>query len=320
MMQCSNCGAAVVVGDKFCEECGASLTSLACEKCGAGIKAIDPEGYCSQCGFRQVPVEREHLEVIINSHLAGVSDRGLRHRRNEDFLALQLVSGTQAYILVVCDGVSSSDQPDLAAQTAALNACQSAATALKGNNPESATKLAFTTALASVCNIPYKSSANLDPPSTTIVTAIVQEGTATIGWLGDSRAYWISANSSQQLTRDDSWLTEVVAEGKITAAEASQSPHAHAITRWLGADAMEDAIPSIVNFTIPGSGYLLLCTDGLWNYAPEATQLANLVQQSSGKDAMPTAGYAYAISHSLVEFARNCGGHDNITVAVLSIL
>lgn len=313
MMECSNCGAAVVAGDKFCEECGASLTSLACEKCGAGIEAIDAEGYCSQCGFRQVSLEGERLEITINSHLAGVSDRGLRHRRNEDYLALQLVYGTQAYILVVCDGVSSSDQPDLAAQTAASSACQSLATAYSGNNPESAIKSAFAAAFVSVCNIPYKASVNLDPPSTTIVTAIVQEGIATIGWLGDSRAYWISANGSQQLTTDDSWLSEVVAGGKITAAEASQSPHAHAITRWLGADAVEDAIPSIVNFTIPGSGYLLLCTDGLWNYAPEVLQLANLVQQSSGKDAI-------ALSRSLVEFARNCGGHDNITVAVLSVL
>lgn len=319
-MQCPNCGAAVLVGDKFCEECGTPLTASkpptvtqGCEKCGAGIEAIDAEGYCTNCGFRQVAPERDRLEVVIDLNLAGVSDRGLRHHRNEDYLALQQVNNSQVNILVVCDGVSNSEDPDIAARTAAESACTTLATVCQqGEKPESAIKSAFASAVASVCKIPYKKSINSDTPSTTMVAAVVQNHIATIGWLGDSRAYWISANACQQLTQDDSWLTDVVAAGKMTEAEAKQSPDAHAITRWLGADVVEDAIPSIVNFTIPGSGYLLLCTDGLWNYAPQPGQLANLVQQSSGTDAI-------SISRSLVEFARQSGGHDNITVTVLAL-
>lgn len=251
IMQCSNCGASVLVDDKFCEECGVCLTvnqlptnNNGCEKCGAPLEEIDGDGYCTRCGFRRVVLERDYIEVTIDLHMAGVSPRGLRHQRNEDFLALQQLNSNQAYILVVCDGVSSSAQPDLAAQTAAETACQSIASSFTESSPESAIKSAFTAALASVCQIPNQSTANLDPPSTTIVAAIVQNGIATIGWLGDSRAYWVGANSCQQLTRDDSWLSEVVEAGKITAAEAIRSPNAHAITRWLGADAVEDAIPS----------------------------------------------------------------------------
>jgi serine/threonine protein phosphatase PrpC len=319
-MQCLKCGAAVLAGDKFCEECGTPLTASkpptsnhSCEKCGAGAEAIDAEGYCSNCGFRQVALERDRLEVVINLNLAGVSDRGLKHHRNEDFLALQQVNGSQVNILVVCDGVSNSEEPDIAARTAAESACTTLATVCQqGEKPESAIKSAFASALAAICKIPYKRSINSDPPSTTIVAAVVHNHTATIGWLGDSRAYWISANGSQQLTQDDSWLTEVVAAGKMTEAEARQSSDAHAITRWLGADVVEDAIPSIVNFIIPGSGYLLLCTDGLWNYTSEPGKLANLVQKSSSTDAI-------SISRSLVEFARQSGGHDNITVAVLAV-
>jgi len=320
-MECPNCGASVLAGDdKFCEECGTPLTTIKpltssndCEKCGAGIEAIDDEGFCNHCGFRRELRQRDRLEVTIDSHLAGISDRGLRHNRNEDFLTLKQLNGSQVNILVVCDGVSSSDQPDVAARTAAESACLALATAWeKGENSESAMKSAFATAIKSVCNIPHVIGVNSAAPSTTIVAAFVQDRTATIGWLGDSRAYWISANDSQQLTKDDSWLSEVVAAGEMTEAEAKQSPHAHAITRWLGADAIDNADPSIVNFTIPGSGYLLLCSDGLWNYAPEASQLANIIQQTSNADAI-------AISRSLVEFARNCGGHDNITVTVFCL-
>ena len=314
-MQCISCGASILADDKFCEECGTPLTASKppttinkCKKCGAGI---DAEGYCCQCGFRQEPRMQDYLEVIINSQLAGVSDRGLKHSRNEDFLALQQLNGTQPNIFVVCDGVSSSEKPDLAAKIAAESTCLALANAWQtGNNPDSAIKSAFVTALANICNITYGNSVNLEPPSTTIVAAIVQEGIATIGWLGDSRAYWISADNSQQLTQDDSWLTEVVAAGKMSEAEARQSPKSHAITRWLGADAVEDTVPSIVKFTIPGSGYLILCSDGLWNYTLDAAHLANLVQRSPEKDAI-------GISRTLVEFARDCGGHDNITVAVL---
>jgi len=309
MMQCPKCGISVLESDQFCEECGTSLTAVGCEKCGAKPEAIDDEGFCSVCGFRKEVQER--LEIIIDSHLAGVSDRGLRHHRNEDYLALETVNNT--HILIVCDGVSSSSNPHIAAQTATESACTALIIAIKQKeNPESAIKTAVAAALSSLCNIPYTTSINSEPPSTTIVAAIVQQNTATIGWLGDSRAYWISGNNSQQLTKDHSWLSEIVAAGEMTEAEARQSPQANAITRWLGADAIDDAIPSILNFTIPSSGYLLLCSDGLWNYAEQPQQLANLIQQTSNKDAI-------AISQSLVEFARQSGGHDNITIALLSL-
>jgi PPM family protein phosphatase len=309
-MECLNCGTVVLVNDQFCEECGKSLTAIGCEKCGAEPEAIDDEGFCSVCGFRKEVQER--LEITIDSHLAGVSDRGLRHHRNEDYLALQTVNNN-THILVVCDGVSSSSNPHLAAQAACGSACTALITAIKQKeNPESGIKSAVAAALSSLCNIAYTKSIYSEPPSTTLVAAVVQQNTATIGWLGDSRAYWISANGSRQLTKDDSWLSEVVTTGKMTEAEARISPQANAITRWLGADVLDDGVPSIINFTIPGPGYLLLCSDGLWNYAPQPRQLAKLIQQTSNTDAI-------TISHSLVEFARHCGGHDNITVALLCI-
>lgn len=311
-MQCSKCGESLLIDAKFCESCGTPTTSEpGCQKCGVGITEIDADGYCLQCGYRQVSPERDRLEVLLNSYLAGVSDRGLRHRRNEDFLALSL-GDTQ--IIVVCDGVSSSDQPEIASRTAATSACEYLTQYLTTDpiveNPHVLTKSAIVHALKSVCDIPIREGVDSDAPSTTIVTAIVRNGIATIGWLGDSRAYWIAEENSQQLTQDHSWLTEVVEAGEMSQAEAEKSPHAHAITRWLGADVkVEEVFPSIIDFTIPSSGYILLCTDGLWNYAPEAEALAALVKTSPQKDAI-------AVSRLLVDFARNCGGHDNITVGI----
>ncbi len=306
-MNCFKCGFVLTESDRFCEECGTAILKEACYECGAGVKDIDEDGYCLNCGFRRELKQRDHFEVSLDLSLAGVSDRGIKHHRNEDYLALATVNDSQ--ILVVCDGISSSTQPDVASQVAATSACEALTTAIQqGKNPEFATKTAFTTAGQSVCNIPTTVSINNEPPSTTIVTAIVQNRTATIGWLGDSRAYWLADTGSRQLTTDDSWLTEVVSAG-MTEEMAKLSPKCHSITRWLGADANDDAAPGMVNFTIPGSGYLLLCSDGLWNYAAEADKLAKI---------SPLSGEALIICRQLVEFARNSGGHDNISVAVLS--
>jgi len=321
-MQCPKCGATVLTGDRFCEECGAPLTTDAipnpqtgCVRCGATAEAIDPEGFCTECGFRAEARVNDHIEVIIQPYLAGVSDRGLRHYRNEDFLTCAQVLGKNTYVLVVCDGVSSSQSPDKASQSAAQSACQVLTTTLENGqiaSPVATMKTAVAAALRSVCAIPYTKSGEEDPPSTTLVAALVQDQMVTIGWLGDSRAYWISPNGSRQLTQDDSWLNDIVSSGQMTAAEARTSDKAHAITRWLGEDAIADAEPSIVNFPIPGSGHLLLCTDGLWNYAPDPGQIADLVHQGSDTNAI-------SISRRLVEFARNSGGHDNITVALLCL-
>ncbi len=311
-MQCLKCGTTVQVGDRFCEECGTSLIakSTGCEKCGAPTEAIDTDGFCSHCGFRQDNRQNERLEIILSPNLAGVSDRGFRHHRNEDYVACARVAHRNAYVLVVCDGVSSSESPELAAKAAAESACRALAAAVEMPNIVSHDTMntAITEAMSSVCAIPYTRITGVDPPSTTIVAALVVERTATIGWLGDSRAYWISPNGSRQLTRDDSWLQEAVSSGEMSEAEAIKSPQAHAITRWLGVDAI-NVEPSIVNFHLPGFGYLLLCTDGLWNYTTNHTQIDTLVKS----DADPAT-----IARSLVEFALQSGGHDNITVAVLS--
>jgi PPM family protein phosphatase len=316
-MQCPNCNVSILPDDRFCESCGVPMITAssvtACAKCNSSD--IDTEGYCVQCGFRNILVSDarldDRLEFVMSPRLAGVSDPGLKHDRNEDYLALQTISQDN-HILVVCDGVSSSQTPEMASRAAADVTCQSLVKALQaGENPELAMKAAIAAALVAVCAIPYQQQEETDPPSTTIVAAVVQKASITIGWLGDSRAYWMTDDTIQQLTQDDSWLNQMVTSGQLSEIEARQSPHAHAINRWLGADAKDDEAASIATFTIAGSGYLLLCSDGLWNYTPAPDHLAELVQRYSAPEAI-------VLSRRLVDYARSQGGRDNITVAVLS--
>lgn len=89
-----------------------------CVACRAG--RVDTDGYCEHCGHAQ-PRERDHLEEELGS-VAAVSDRGLRHHRNEDSFAVAataLPDGSAATVAIVCDGVSSASRPDEASAAAA---------------------------------------------------------------------------------------------------------------------------------------------------------------------------------------------------------
>ncbi len=139
-------------------------------------------------------------------------------------------------------------------------------------------------------------------------------GTVTLCWLGDSRAYWLGDGpgpAAKRLTTDDSLAGEMVAAGLLSEEDALALPQAHVVTRWVGADA-EDAAPHVATFEPPGPGVLLLCSDGLWNYRPEAAALAELALPRARTDPLGAA-------QALVTFAIDAGGVDNVT-AVLAPL
>jgi serine/threonine protein phosphatase PrpC len=239
------------------------------------------------------------VETELSADFAAASNRGLRHHRNEDRVEIKDFGDRQ--VLVVCDGVSSS----IDAQNAAAEAV---ATLVQKLSDGAELTDALKQAARAVAQLATESSEA--SPSTTVVAAVVAGRTVRIAWLGDSRAYWISPEGSRQLTTDHSWLNDVVSSGELSYAEAAESPSAHAITRWLGADADPDTEPGVTEFEVPGAGLLLLCTDGLWNYAHETDDIAALVL------AKPSAS-ALEIARDLVSFANEKGGQDNITVALL---
>ena len=100
----------------------------------------------------------------------------------------------------------------------------------------------------------------------------------------------------------------MVSLGLLPEEEALESPQAHVVTRWVGADPAE-ARPHVTRFEPPGTGVVLLCSDGLWNYQPEAAGLAGLAMPAAQADPLGSA-------RALVQFAIDAGGRDNLTVAL----
>ncbi|MGH8932777.1 MAG: hypothetical protein ACRDZO_19695 [Egibacteraceae bacterium] len=148
---CLVCGEALRPEDRYCEACGAEGTldpptaptgGATCVRCGPST--LSAQGYCDTCGWLQ-PGPRDHVEIDLGV-AAGVSDRGRRHYRNEDALALRVLDGDHGermpvLIAVVCDGVSSAERPDDASEAAArAGADVLVAALLDGMDPESATR------------------------------------------------------------------------------------------------------------------------------------------------------------------------------------
>jgi serine/threonine protein phosphatase PrpC len=322
---CASCADERAAGASFCEACGrpvkaasgtvpepsATAPASTCPAC-ATVGAVAADGYCTNCGILAAR-PRDHLELTVGGAVA-VTDRGRRHHRNED--AVWLAARGAEVDVVVCDGVSSSFDPDVASAAATETAGRLLAKA--GSDPAeiAAAIMAAGADVAALAGVgdPRRASSN---PACTIVSACVRGSVINFGWVGDSRAYWVPADGpAVQLTEDDSWAAAAV-RGGMDPQEASSHRKAHAITAWLGADA-GDVEPRTGQFIPAGTGHLLLCSDGLWNYLTDHGRLADTVRThlaAGTADPQPLL----AAARSLTAFANEAGGSDNITVALTPV-
>jgi serine/threonine protein phosphatase PrpC len=310
------------VVDPRTADLGASVTPPAgtklCVACRSGH--VDSDGYCENCGHAQ-PRERDHMEQELGA-VAAVSDRGLRHHRNEDAFAISstaLPDGSPAVVAIVCDGVSSATRPDEASLAASRAANEALLAALPlGTHPQQAMHeaiLAAAEAVNALAEAPpahEEHAPHQNAPACTLVGAVVTPTLLIVGWVGDSRAYWVPvdrATPPARLTEDDSWAAQMVAAGLMSEAQAYADERAHAITGWLGADAYE-LEPHTASFKPDRPGVVVVCTDGLWNYAEAAEEMAEVVPLDAAERPLHSA-------QVLVGHALDGGGHDNVTVAVV---
>jgi len=177
---------------------------------------------------------------------------------------------------------------------------------------EAAVDRAIRAAHRAVCSQRYDRRG--EPPGTTIVCAFVRGARLVVGWVGDSRAYWITKDGAALLTRDHSWVHDVVARRVMSETDALRHPLAHALTRCLGpleaAAPVRDVEPEVIACPLRAAGHVVLCTDGLWTYYRDPASLGRLVA-AAGEGAS-----AARIARHLVNSALVRGGADNVSVAI----
>lgn len=331
---CPECAQPISADDGFCESCGAQLTTsavaapaeplvepvvpstgLPCRECGG---AVADDGFCSVCG-KKAPTARDHWQEAPADWVGGVCDKGIVHARNEDAMALAALADRSLAVLVVCDGVTSAPDSDRAALAAARAACATLAGSPPSSGGVAAAVSHWSEAITRACLDANAAAVGVarslgnpsEPPSCTFVAAVLQGDVVTLGWCGDSRAYWLPDDGEPvQLMLDHSLGTELI-QGGMSPADAERDPTFHTITRWLGADSV-GSTPEIASLQLKSAGWLLVCSDGLWNYASPPVALQSLI-----RDSLATGrGAPLQIADDLVRFANGQGGHDNITAAL----
>ena len=282
-----------------------------CPRCGASAAELGPGGYCARCGQRWSPL-RAHDEFV-DGQAAAVTDRGLSHWRNEDAVGVRWIEGQGGrpggFVMVVCDGVSVSQEPQLVSQTAAETALAVLARTVAAGGPLDVAMIEATAAAQqAAAALPYDPTLEIGPGACTIVATAVRGRQAAFASVGDSRAYWVDAEGALQIGNDDSLAGALVASGRFTVQQAMASAGAHALTKWLGVDSV-DAAPTVTTVELLSPGLVVLASDGLWNYAPDPDDLARLIGPVGAEPPLDLA-------RRLAGFAVHAGGADNITVAV----
>lgn len=265
------------------------LARRPCAECGG---EVDPDRYCLRCGTR-APLPRDHYRQQPASWVAGVCDRGLHKPGNEDALALAASEQPGEYaVLVVLDGVSMADD-SAAASLAGARAARDVLwhRAAAEDDPEADPLLAAAHAADTAIRAHSDPDSN-NPASATFLVVVVERGRLRHGNVGDSRAYWIpDAGAAVQLTSDD-------AVG-------------NALTKWLGPDS-RDPVPRVGAIEVAAPGWVVACTDGLWDHVPSPAAL-------QGHVAAAGAATPPELADALFRLALDAGGHDNITVAVARV-
>ena len=143
---------------------------------------------------------------------------------------------------------------------------------------------------------------------TTITAALVFGKQLTIAHVGDSRAYIMDQlGKFKALTRDHTLVKRLEEMGQLSAAEASIHPQRSVLYRALGQGEPFEA--EIQTHRLPSSGFLLVCSDGLWGVLPE-NQIVEIIMNGSSP---------HQICQDLVAAANDGGGPDNSTAILVRV-
>lgn len=240
--------------------------------------------------------------------VCGKTDIGRRRAENQDAFNFGRFAGGKAAWAVVCDGMGGAAGGAIASRTAVDAAGELFSQKLTDETTPDEAAVALKAA-AVLANMRILNKAAADPGltgmGTTYVAAAVYADTAVISHVGDSRCYFISKSGEiTQVTKDHSYVQDLVDAGEITPEEARTHMYKNIITRAVGSEANVEA--DIDAIPIGPGDCLLLCSDGLSNMLSDR-EIADVA--AKGPDAHP--------EEELVNRANANGGTDNITVVII---
>jgi len=267
-----------------------------------------------------IRTQRAHL------HVAALSHAGMSGKNNEDrFTVLSFVLGkednTPVVFALLCDGIGGHHAGEVAAELA-VEHISTIISASNGQEPLATLEEALQSASQAIAHQSAGSDERTGMGST-CASAWVIGDKLYIAYVGDSRIYLLRGERIQQLTNDHTWVQEAVEKNIIKLEDARNHPNLHVIRRYLGSlklpevdmrlklNDTDNSVQSLKNqgTTLQPQDVLLLCSDGLTDMVwPDEIQ--KIIREAAN---MKTA------AQNLVAKANERGGHDNITVILMSV-
>jgi protein phosphatase len=143
---------------------------------------------------------------------------------------------------------------------------------------------------------------------TTLDVLLVADGEAFVAHVGDSRTYLLRGGAAAQVTTDHTVAEVLVIEGKLTPEEARLSPLRTILVNAIGVSA--DVGVELAHLKLRRGDRLLLCSDGLHDYFPIDSEIAEVLGEKGTEDGLV----------KLVDMAKERGGHDNITGILVEVV
>lgn len=148
-----------------------------------------------------------------------------------------------------------------------------------------------------------KEEEELKDMGTTLDVCLIYNNKAYIGHVGDSRIYRIRKNFMKRLTKDHSYVEQLVQDGKITKEEADTHPKKNMLVKAIGCNSLVE--PDVIYKAFLKDDIILMCSDGLTNMLKDDDIYKVLLENSEN----PVA--------ALINSANREGGIDNITAIII---
>lgn len=267
-----------------------------------------------------IRTKRSHLD------LAAVTHPGMSGKNNEDRYAVTSyrcgpADDTPALFAVVADGIGGHQAGEVAAELAVDHISEVVA-ASDGRRPLQTLEQAIQLASESIADHASVAAGKEGMGATCACVWVLGDRLYT-AWVGDTRIYLLRDGRLQQLTIDHTWVQEAMERGILTAEQARNHPNVHVIRRYLGSPEPPEVDLRLLLSKGPGDtlvennqgtrlhpgDVLVLCTDGL----------SDLVRNDEIDEIISSHASLKEAAHALVDTANRRGGHDNITVLLLSV-
>ena len=267
-----------------------------------------------------IRTQRAHL------HIAALSHAGMTGKNNEDrFSVLSHVlsadDSTPSVFAVLADGIGGHRAGEVAAELAVDHISQQVAES-NGREPLTIMEDAIHAASEAIAHHSASDDAQ-NGMGATCACAWVIGDKLYISFVGDSRIYFLRGGKILQLTTDHTWVQEAIEKNIIKPEEAREHPNVHVIRRYLGSlklpevdfrlklSESDNSVQAQKNqgMVLQPDDTVLVCSDGLTDMV-WADEIRNIILASENPK---------AAVQKLVAQANERGGHDNITVIVMTV-